>query len=176
MEAVTQHRPEGCEGKSQKDVWGKNISGRGNNKSEGLKTGWCLECSRNSKDWGVGGLAEYVGCFNHRHGQVLRNIPVDKLKAPCDLAITMQSFFFQSLMAILLVNITFHHSSKTFCLFLPLCMRICSCITFCTFLLVVKSSSLHTNMDELGGHYALRERQPLYDITYMWNIKNTTNQ
>ena len=32
----------------------------------------------------------------------------------------------------------------------------------------------------LGGHYAKwnksdRERQILYDITYMWNLKNTTN-
>lgn len=68
MEVVTQHKPEGCEGNSQKDVWGKNISGRGNNKSKGLNTGWCLECSRNSKDWGVGGLAESVGCCNHRYG------------------------------------------------------------------------------------------------------------
>ena len=36
------------------------------------------------------------------------------------------------------------------------------------------------NMDELGGHYAKwnksdRERQILYDITCMWNLKNTTN-
>ena len=37
-------------------------------------------------------------------------------------------------------------------------------------------------MDELGGHYAMwkwnksnRERQILYDITYMWNLKYTTN-
>ena len=37
-----------------------------------------------------------------------------------------------------------------------------------------------SNMDGLGGHYAKcnksdRERQILYDITYMWNLKNTTN-
>ena len=35
-------------------------------------------------------------------------------------------------------------------------------------------------MDGLGGHYAKRnksdkERQILYDFTYMWNLKNTTN-
>ena len=34
-------------------------------------------------------------------------------------------------------------------------------------------------MDRLGGHYAKwnkpeKERQILYDITYMWNVKNTT--
>ena len=37
-----------------------------------------------------------------------------------------------------------------------------------------------SNMDGLGGHYAQlnnpeRERQILYDITNMWNQKNTTN-
>ena len=36
------------------------------------------------------------------------------------------------------------------------------------------------NVDGLGGPYAKcntadRERQILYDITYMWNLKNTTN-
>ena len=36
------------------------------------------------------------------------------------------------------------------------------------------------SMDGLGGHYAKwnksdRERQILYDITHMWNLKNTTN-
>ena len=36
------------------------------------------------------------------------------------------------------------------------------------------------NKDGLGGCYAKwnksdRERQILYDITYMWNLKNTTN-
>ena len=33
------------------------------------------------------------------------------------------------------------------------------------------------NMYGLGGHYAKsdRKRQILYDITYMWNIKHTTN-
>ena len=36
------------------------------------------------------------------------------------------------------------------------------------------------DMDGFGGHYAKgnksdRERQILYDITYMWNLKNTTN-
>ena len=36
------------------------------------------------------------------------------------------------------------------------------------------------SMDGLGGHYAKwnksdRERQILYDITYMWNLKNKTN-
>ena len=36
------------------------------------------------------------------------------------------------------------------------------------------------NMDGLGGHYAKWnksdwERQTLYDITYMWNLKNTTD-
>ena len=35
-------------------------------------------------------------------------------------------------------------------------------------------------MDGLGGHYtkgskSYRKRQTLYDITYMWNLKNTTN-
>ena len=38
-----------------------------------------------------------------------------------------------------------------------------------------------SNMDGLGGHYdkwnkSDRERQILYDITYMWNLENTTNQ
>ena len=37
------------------------------------------------------------------------------------------------------------------------------------------------DMDGLGRHYAKwnksdRERQILYDITYMWNLKNTTNE
>ena len=37
-----------------------------------------------------------------------------------------------------------------------------------------------SNMDGLGGHYAKwnksdRERKILYNITYMWNLKNTTN-
>ena len=37
-----------------------------------------------------------------------------------------------------------------------------------------------SNMNGLGGQYAKwnksdRERQILYDITYMWNLKNTTN-
>ena len=36
------------------------------------------------------------------------------------------------------------------------------------------------NMDGLGGYQAEwnksdRERQILYDITYMWNLKNNTN-
>ena len=36
------------------------------------------------------------------------------------------------------------------------------------------------NMDGLGGYYAKwnksdRETQILYDSTYMWNLKNTTN-
>ena len=36
-------------------------------------------------------------------------------------------------------------------------------------------------MDGLGGHYAKwnkseRERQILYDITYMWNLKYDTNE
>ena len=36
------------------------------------------------------------------------------------------------------------------------------------------------NMDRLGEYYAWwnmseRERQILYDITYIWNLKNTTN-
>ena len=36
------------------------------------------------------------------------------------------------------------------------------------------------NVDGLGGHCAKwnksdRERQTLYDITYMWNLKNTTD-
>ena len=38
-----------------------------------------------------------------------------------------------------------------------------------------------SNMDGLGGYYAKwnksdRERQIMYDITYMWNIKNTTDK
>ena len=37
-----------------------------------------------------------------------------------------------------------------------------------------------SNMDKLEMHYAKgnksdRERQILYDITYMWNLKNRTN-
>ena len=37
-----------------------------------------------------------------------------------------------------------------------------------------------SNMDGLGEHYAKlnksdRERQIRYDITYMWNLKNTTD-
>jgi len=34
-----------------------------------------------------------------------------------------------------------------------------------------------SNVDGFGGHYAKwnREWQVLYDITYMWNLKNTTN-
>ena len=37
-----------------------------------------------------------------------------------------------------------------------------------------------SNMDGLGGHYVKwsksdREREILYDITYMWNLKNKTN-
>ena len=40
--------------------------------------------------------------------------------------------------------------------------------------------AIYGNMDELGGHYAKwnksdRERQILYDTTYMWNLKNETN-
>ena len=36
-------------------------------------------------------------------------------------------------------------------------------------------------MDGLGGYYAKwntsdREKQILYDITYMWNLKNTTSE
>ena len=36
------------------------------------------------------------------------------------------------------------------------------------------------NMDGLGGYYAKwnmsdREKQIVYDIIYMWNLKNTTN-
>ena len=35
-------------------------------------------------------------------------------------------------------------------------------------------------MDEHGGHYAKqnksdRKRQMLYDVTYMWNLKNKTS-
>ena len=36
-----------------------------------------------------------------------------------------------------------------------------------------------SNMDGLGGHYikwSISEKEILYDITYMWNLKNTTNQ
>ena len=38
-----------------------------------------------------------------------------------------------------------------------------------------------SNVDGLGGHYAKwskpdRERQILYDITYMWNLKINTNE
>ena len=37
----------------------------------------------------------------------------------------------------------------------------------------------HRNIDGLGVHYAkvksVRERQMLYDITYMRNLKNTPN-
>ena len=37
------------------------------------------------------------------------------------------------------------------------------------------------NMDGLGGYYTKlnkpdRERQISYDITYMWNLKNDTNE
>ena len=37
-----------------------------------------------------------------------------------------------------------------------------------------------SNMDGLGGYYAKwnkldRERHILYDITYVWNLKNKTN-
>ena len=37
-----------------------------------------------------------------------------------------------------------------------------------------------SNVDGLGGNYAKwnksdRERQMLYDITYVWNLKNTAN-
>ena len=37
-----------------------------------------------------------------------------------------------------------------------------------------------SNIDGLGGHYAKwnksdRQRQKLHAITYMWNLKNTTN-
>ena len=40
--------------------------------------------------------------------------------------------------------------------------------------------AIYSNKDGLGGHYAKwnksdRERQILYDLTYMWNLKNTTN-
>ena len=38
-----------------------------------------------------------------------------------------------------------------------------------------------SNMDGLGGYYAKwnksdRERQIMYDITYMWNLKYDTNE
>ena len=41
--------------------------------------------------------------------------------------------------------------------------------------------AISSNMDRLKGHYTKwnkpgRERQILYDIAYMWNLKNTTNQ
>ena len=40
--------------------------------------------------------------------------------------------------------------------------------------------AISSNMDGLGGHYTKwnksdRERQIPYYITYMWNLKNTTN-
>ena len=40
----------------------------------------------------------------------------------------------------------------------------------------VENSAICSNMDGLGGHYVKRnksdrERQKLYDITYMWNLK-----
>ena len=40
--------------------------------------------------------------------------------------------------------------------------------------------NIWSNMDGLGRHYAKlnkpdREREILYDIIYMWNLKNTTN-
>ena len=43
-----------------------------------------------------------------------------------------------------------------------------------------QNNAICSNMDRLGGHYVKwnksdRERQILYDITYMWNLKNTTN-
>ena len=41
--------------------------------------------------------------------------------------------------------------------------------------------SIYCNMDGPGGYYAKwtksdRERQILYAITYMWNLKKTTNK
>ena len=41
--------------------------------------------------------------------------------------------------------------------------------------------AISSNMDRLKGHYTKwnkpgRETQILYDIVYMWNLKNTTNQ
>ena len=43
------------------------------------------------------------------------------------------------------------------------------------------NNAICSNMDGLEGHYAKwnrsdRERQILYDITYMWNVKNSTNE
>lgn len=32
-EVRQKHKPEGCEGESQKDIWGKSISGKGDSKS-----------------------------------------------------------------------------------------------------------------------------------------------
>ena len=41
--------------------------------------------------------------------------------------------------------------------------------------------AIYDNMDGPRGYYAKgnkldRERQILYDFTYMWNLKNTTNE
>ena len=41
------------------------------------------------------------------------------------------------------------------------------------------NNAICSNMDDLGGHYAKwnkkdRERQILYDITYIWNLKYKT--
>ena len=43
------------------------------------------------------------------------------------------------------------------------------------------NAAVCNNLDEAWGHYAKwnksdRERQILYDVTYMWNLKNNTNE
>ena len=43
-----------------------------------------------------------------------------------------------------------------------------------------RNFAICNDRDGLGGHYAKwnksdRERQILYDLPYMWNLKNTTN-
>ena len=43
-----------------------------------------------------------------------------------------------------------------------------------------RNFAICSNMDGFGGHYAKwnksdRERQILYDIPYMWNLKNLKN-
>ena len=62
-------------------------------------------------------------------------------------------------------------------------MCVCVCVYIYGILLSSKKEwnlAICNNMDRLGGYHAKwnksdRETQILYDNTYMWNLKNTTN-
>ena len=68
--------------------------------------------------------------------------------------------------------------SPVFC-----CVCVCVCVyMYSKIVLEYKQSNfaIYSNVYRLGGHYAKwnkldRERQILYDVTYIWNLKSITN-